>query len=153
GGSWLQSNGVLAQTGTGNSDPKKALLTDQAYPANLAVAAKVRVDSWAGGDYARAGVSLDQDPSTGRGYNLVFHNNTNTVQFLDEGVAWGNAYAFNWAVGAWYWFKLEALNGTLYGKVWQDGTPEPSNWMFTQAGWADRAGGAPGLNGGSYADA
>jgi titin len=153
GGSWAQSAGVLAQTSTGAGDPKKALLTDQAYPANLVVTAKVRVDYWAGGDAARAGVSLYNDPATGRGYNLVFHSNTGTVQFLDDGVAWGNSYAFNWAVGSWYWFKLEALNGVLYGKVWQDGTPEPAAWMFTQSGWADRQGGAPGLNGGSNAGA
>src|SRR5262249_36795315 len=99
---------------------------------------------------ARAGVSLYNDPTTGRGYNLVFHGNTNTVQFLDDGVAWGNAYPFAWSVGTWYWFRLEMLNGTLYAKVWQDGTADPAAWMFTQAGWADRPGGAAGLNGGSY---
>jgi hypothetical protein len=153
GGNWGQAAGVLAQTGTGSGDPKKALLTDQAYPANVVVTARVRVDSWAGGDWARAGVSLYNDPTTGRGYNLVFHSNTSTVQFLDDGVTWGNAYTFSWTVGTWYWFKLEMLNGVLYGKVWQDGTPEPSSWMFTQAGWADRTGGAPGLNGGSNAGA
>src|SRR5262249_43893296 len=146
---WGQANGVLAQTGTGSGDPKKALLADQSYPANLVVTARVRVDSWSGGDWARAGVSLDQDPATGNGYNLVFHNDTHTVQFLDDHVAWGNSYAFNWSVGTWYWFKLAMINGTLYGKVWQDGTPEPASWLFTQAGWTDRTGGAPGLNGGS----
>jgi hypothetical protein len=109
----------------------------------------VRVDSWAGGDGARAGVSLYNDPATGKGYNLLFHNNTSTVQFLDDGVAWGNSYTFSWSVGTWYWFKLAMINGTLYGKVWQDGTSEPANWMFTQSGWTDRTGGAPGLNGGS----
>src|SRR6202008_2981224 len=114
-GSGSESGGVLAQTGTGSGGPKKALLTDQTYPANVMITAKVRVDSWAGGDYARAGVSLDENPSTGQGYNLLFHNNTSTVQFLDDGVAWGNSYSFAWSVGTWYWFQLEMVNGTLYG--------------------------------------
>ena len=87
---------------------------------------------------------------TGQGYNLVFHNDTNTVQFLDDGVAWGNSYSFAWQVGVWYWFKLEAKGGMLYGKVWADGTAEPADWMFQQTGWSDRSsGGAPALNGGS----
>jgi len=152
GGSWAQSSGVLAQTSTGAGDPKKALVTDQTYPANLVVTAKVRVDSWAGTDGSRAGVSLDDDPSTGKGYNLVFHATPggSVVQFLDDGVAWGNSYSFAWTTGAWYWFKLEMLNGTLYGKIWQDGTAEPADWMFQQTGWSDRSsGGAPALNGGS----
>jgi hypothetical protein len=151
GGSWRQSNGVLAQTSTGAGDPKKALLTDQTYPTNVMVTAKVRVDSWAGTDGSRAGVSLYNDPSTGRGYDLVFHATPagNVVQFLDDGVAWGNSYSFAWTTGTWYWFKLEMFNGVLYGKVWADGTPEPAAWMFTQAGWTDRTGGAPGLNGGA----
>jgi hypothetical protein len=71
------------------------------------------------------------------------------VQFLDDGVAWGNSYSFAWSTGAWYWFKLAMINGVLYGKIWADGTAEPSAWMFTQAGWTDRTSGAPGLNGGS----
>jgi hypothetical protein len=152
GGSWGQSGGVLAQASTGSGDPKKALVTDQAYPANVMVTAKVRVDSWTDGDWARAGVSLDNDPATGRGYNLVFHYTNGSgsyVQFLDDGVAWGRAYRFAWSVGTWYWFQLAMIDGTLYGKVWADGTPEPANWLYAQADWADRSGGAPGLNGGS----
>jgi hypothetical protein len=142
---------VLAQTGTGAGDPKKALVTGQSFPANVTVTAEVRVDSWAGIDGSRAGVGLDQDPATGNGYNLVFHATPggSVVQFLDDQVAWGNSYAFSWSVGTWYWFKLAMNNGTLYGKVWQAGTAEPGAWLFTQAGWADRTGGAPGLNGGS----
>src|SRR5206468_6355126 len=73
---------------------------------------------------------------------------TDTVEFLNDQVTWGNAYAFAWSPGAWYWFELEERAGTLYGKVWADGTPEPAVWMFEQDGWADRPG-APALTGGS----
>jgi hypothetical protein len=148
GGTWAQSGGVLAQTSTAAGDPQKAMLTDQTYPPDVVVTARVRVDSWVNGDYARAGVGLYTN-AQGEGYNLLFHLDTHTVQFLDDHVTWGNAYAFNWSVGTWYWFKLEESVGTLFGKVWADGTSEPSGWMFTQAGWADRTGGAPALNGGS----
>ena len=149
GGRWAQSGGVLQQTSTARSDPRKAVVAGRAFPAAVEVTARVRVDSWSGGLYARAGVGLYTN-AAGEGYNLVFHNDTHTVQFLDDHVTWGNAYSFSWQVGTWYWFKLEALGGALYGKVWADGTPEPAAWMFTQSGWSDRSsGGAPALNGGS----
>lgn len=151
-GTWTQSAGVLSQTATSLADPRKAVLIDQSYPANVEITAKVRVDSWTDGDAARAGVGLYTDPVTGKGYNLVFHQTggtRNKVQFLNDGVAWGNAYNFNWDLDTWYYFKLKIVNGVLYGKVWQEGAAEPTAWMFQRSGWTNRTGGAPALNGGS----
>jgi len=140
---------MLQQIDTSRPDDiKKAILTDQAYPADQEITAKIRVTSWSTGDAARAGVGIYTDPKTGLGYELVFHGD-NQVQFLDDHVAWGNAFTFNWQVGTWYWFQLTDQNGTLMGKVWQDGTPEPSSWMFQQSGWTDRTGGSPSLDGGA----
>ena len=147
-GQWDQGGGVLRQVSKKAADPKKASVTGVAFPTDLEVSARVRVDSWAGGDYARAGVSLGDD-AAGRGYNLLFHRDTNTVEFLNDHVTWGNRYAFAWEVGTWYHFKLRQQGGVLLGKVWADGRDEPTSWMFRQEGWAPRAG-APGLNGGSY---
>ncbi len=149
GGDWAQADGLLRQTGLGFGEPEKASVAGVAFPADIEVRARVRVDTWAGGDYARAGVSLGDD-AAGLGYNLVFHRDTNTVQFLHDHVAWGNGYAFAWQVGTWYRFALRQQGGVLYGKVWADGQAEPADWMFRQDGWPGRAG-APGLNGGSYA--
>jgi hypothetical protein len=149
GGSWSQGAGTLRQTSLASEDPRKALITENISQQNTQITAKVRVDSWADGASARAGVGLRTDPATGRGYNLVFHGTRDRVQFLDDGVAWGNSYAFAWSVGTWYWFELKIDNGVLYGKVWQDGRPEPGAWMFTQRGWTDHAAGAPSLNGGA----
>ena len=159
GGPWVVNNGVFSQTSTAAFDglPLKARVMNQTFPANATIVAKVRVNQWAAGDAARVGVSLDNDPNTRQGYSLVFHG-TNQVQFVDDGVALGNAYPFHWTTGTWYWFALSDQGGTLLGKVWADGTPEPSAWMFTQAGWNDRTSGVPGLFGGqsdgkSYATA
>jgi hypothetical protein len=146
GGSWAWQDGLLSQEALLPGDFQKAILADKAYPADVEVAARVRVDRWVGGDSARAGLSLAQD-AAGRGYNLLFRDGG--VQFLDDHVAWGNFYAFQWQVGTWYHFKLRSAGGVLSGKVWADGAAEPTAWMFTQAGWTGRAGGAPGLNGGS----
>ena len=147
GGDWTQADGLLRQAGLAAADPKKASVAGVDFPTDLEVRARVRVDHWAGTDYARAGVSLGDD-ALGRGYNLVFHQDTHTVQFLHDHVAWGNRYDFAWEVGLWYHFALRQEGGVLLGKVWADGAAEPEGWMFRQDGWATRAG-APGLNGGA----
>ena len=151
GGSWQQKDGLLKQTNTTTAtDTKKAILTDQAYPSDQAITAKLSVVTWVAGNAAKAGVGIYTDPTTGQGYELVFHGK-NQVQFLDDGVTWGNSYAFTWNTNTFYWFQLTDQNGTLLGKVWQDGTPEPSGWMFQQNGWTDRSGGDPSLDGGAAA--
>jgi hypothetical protein len=149
GGSWSQSGGVMQQTSTANGDPRKAMVTGLGSVTDVEITARVEVTTWNPGDYARAGVGLYTNTTTGKGYNLLFHKNTSTVQFLDDGVVWGNSYTFNWQVGTWYWFQLEMKGGVLYGSVWADGTSQPTSWMFTQSGWTDRSSsGAPALNGG-----
>jgi PKD repeat protein len=149
GGTWSESGGVLAQTSSANGDPRKAIISNAGLinNQNYVITAKVRIDSWADGDYARGGVSLFSNTGDGNGYNLVFHKDHNTVQWLDDHVAWGPSYTFGWNTGTWYWFKMKSESGTLYGKVWQDGSPEPATWPYT---WAlSGRTGYPALNGGS----
>lgn len=149
-GSWSETGQVLKQTSTAAGDPKKAMISNSGipFPTDIEVVAKVKVDSWTDGGFARAGVSLSNNTTDGKGYNLIFFNDHNTIAFLDDGVAFGPSYTFNWSNDTWYWFKLKNLNGTLYGKVWKDGTTEPSYYPYK---WAHntRTGGYPGLNGGS----
>ncbi|XID90712.1 family 43 glycosylhydrolase [Paenibacillaceae bacterium WGS1546] len=149
-GVWSETNQVLRQTSTALGDPKKALISNSGipFPSNIEVTAKVRVDSWTDGGYARAGVSIANNTVDGNGYNLIFYNDHHTVAFLDDGVAFGPSYTFNWSNDTWYWFKLKNYNGTLYGKVWEDGKQEPSYYPYQ---WTHntRTGGYPGLNGGS----
>ncbi len=146
GGNWVQRDGVLSQSALQPGDPQKAMVADRVYPHNVEVSARVRVDSWAGGDWARAGVSLSQNAG-GAGYNLLFRDGG--VQFLNDYAAWSPLFPFDWNVGTWYHFKLRSADSVLYGKVWQDGTSEPSDWMFSQSGWDNRWDGFAGLNGGS----
>jgi predicted alpha-1,2-mannosidase len=149
GGTWSETGQILSQTSGANGDPRKAIISNAGLGTSTAycITAKVRVDSWTDGDFARAGVSLFTGTGDGKGYNLLFHNNHSTVQFLDDGVIWSSSYTFNWSNNTWYWFKLKYESGTLYGKIWQDGSAEPGNWPYSQA-WSGRTG-YPALNGGS----
>lgn len=147
GGTWAVKDGALSQTSLNGGDPEKALCNGGVGVHAERVTCMARVDSWVpGSDGSRAGVSLCND-ATGSGYNLVFRDGK--VQFLDDARAWGASLPYPWAVGTWYIMKVQWLDGTLSGKVWEAGTSEPAQWMLTQPGWAARAPGVAGLNGGS----
>lgn len=149
-GTWLEIGQNLSQTSITSADPKKATISNsgQTFGANHEITAKVRINSWVEGqDMSRGGVSLFTGTGDGNGYNLLFHNNHNTVQFLDDKVAWGPSYTYTWTTGTWYWFKLKMDSGTLYGKVWQDGFAEPGSYPYSWP-YSGRSG-YPALNGGS----
>jgi len=147
-GTWGESGGTIAQTDTTTAhDPVKLVLSNAGtLPTVSTICAKMRIDSWTGGDGARAGVSLCSGTGNGTGYCLLVHNNLNTVQFLADYIAWGNSYTFTFTLGKWYWFKLKRdTDGTLYGKIWEDGTDEPATWPFSQTGWTYYPSGYPAL--------
>lgn len=169
-GDWRVSNGVLSQYADNYGDPKKLVLTSSGitWGNNLTITAKVRTDSWINGDYARGGVSLFADPTTtcnsysdnksvthndkGCGYNLLFHytssNPHNLVQWLDDYVQWVSpGYTYAWSDGQWYWFRMNMSQGTMYGRIWADGSAEPTTWPYT---WTSSGRtGYPALNGGA----
>jgi hypothetical protein len=154
--------GVLQQIQNGNADPRKAMLTGLSATPND-IYARVRIDSSLltdgqgdfAGEYARAGVGLDTDPATGRGYNLVFTGRWYNIdadhpvhlEFLNDGVAWSGwlisgsqttvAYAKADApkLGDWYWFHMAVSNGELYGNVWKDPDPGSLSPTGEPAGW------------------
>ena len=155
------TNHVLKQTSSTSATPTmmKALLTGFDGDATE-VRARLRVDSWRQGEYARAGVGLRTDPATGNGYNLVFTgrhvDGRLNVEILNDTVAWSGPgpagpVEFVWNPSTWYQFYLKLEGGVLYGKVWVDGTPEPSDWTITydaaDHGW-NRTGGVASLYGG-----
>ena len=122
------------------------MVADRAYPADLEVAARVRVDSWSGGDAARAGLSLAQD-ADGAGYNLLFRDGG--VQFLDDHVAWGPLVPVRLAGG--HLVPLQAAVDRR-GAVRQGlgGRRGRAVGLDVRAvGLAGPVGGSPGLNGGS----
>jgi hypothetical protein len=148
-GTWVQSSGVLSLTDYSGFDvDQKAVIVGDLTPGDYyTITAKVRIDDWSDGDGGRAGVSFQTGTVDRRGYDLLFHNNHNTVQWLVEGVEWGPAYTFNWSNDTWYYFKMEQLSGVFYGKVWSASDSEPSDWMYF---WNPTGSltGYPALNGG-----
>jgi hypothetical protein len=148
GGTWSVGSGTLSQTSTASGGSNKLVASNMAFPANLEITAQVEVNSWSGTSPAKAGVGVNNNSTSGDGYNLVF-SGANTVAFLDDTTnTWGNSYAFTWKTGTSYNFALEIVGSTLYGSVWASGTTQPATWMFNQTGWTDATGASPALDGG-----
>ena len=77
GGNWELEDGCLKQTDPRPADPSKAIVVigdGDDVSTDVTVVAKLRLDSWKDGEWARAGISVCSDPTSGRGFNLVFHN-------------------------------------------------------------------------------
>ncbi|MFH1269331.1 MAG: hypothetical protein ABIK89_26685, partial [Planctomycetota bacterium] len=151
GGKWELDDGCLKQTDPKPADPTKAILAigDSSNDVSRAVSvvAKLRLDSWKDGDWARAGISVCSDPTTGHGYNLVFHKGR--LEFVHDYVAWGPGVAFAYQTGTWYWMKLCKERGELKGKAWPEGEPEPADWMVIWQQGDESVTGYPALVGGS----
>ncbi len=152
---------ILQQTSEAPTTVERRAMMVGVQGVPTEVLAKVRVDSWQPGEYARAGVSLATDPKTTQGYSLVFtgRNSDGThIEFVNDYVAWsgwpsagGVTVPYNMQVRTWYMFDMKLDNGTLYGKVWPANTTEPSSWTITYqlpSDW-NRTGGVAALNGSS----
>ena len=132
GGKWERKNGCLTRTDPRPADPTKAIVVISDNPSDvsgdISILAKLRLDSVPEGALVRAGVSVCADPATAHGLNLVFDGGR--LAFVHDYVVWGPGVAFPYRKETWYWIKLSKKADQLRGKAWQDGDPEPVDWMI-----------------------
>lgn len=148
GGKWELRDGCLRMTDPGSDDPTKALILlgeGHNVSSDVVITAKLRLDVWAGDEWARAGVGLCADPTSGHGLNLVFHQGK--IQFVHDWIQWGPGCEFRYKLGEWYWLKLYKTATEMKGKAWRDGHPEPAGWMTTWSKFNVRLTGYPALVG------
>ncbi len=109
----------------------------------------MRIDFWVDDAWARAGVGVRINQETSQGLNFLFHTNHQTVQFLDDILAWLSQAQFEWEEGKWYWVQMHVEGDNIKGKAWEGEIPdEPNKWLLEEAR-AGRDEGYPALNGGS----
>ena len=150
GGEWVVKHGVLSQTGL-TPPPKpfehKLVLVDKEYPEELTIQVKVRVDEGEPGDHMLGGIAVRVDVDTGQGWCFLFHGDFNTMQYLDDRIAWGNKLDFEWKLEEWYWTQLHiSRKDELFARIWEVGEKEPKD-QLEHIGWSGREG-PPGLDGG-----
>ena len=70
GGKWKREDGCLKQTDPRPADPTKAIIVigDAGdMSSDVSIVARLRLDSWKDGEWARAGISVCSDPTSGHG--------------------------------------------------------------------------------------
>ena len=152
GGKWELKDGCLRMIDAGADDPTKAVLVmgDKSAPSfDVAITAKLRLDEWTDDDFARAGIGVCADPTSGHGINLVLHRGQ--LQFMHDYVAWSPGSPFRYRTGEWYWMKLWKSAKQIRGKVWREGDAEPADWMVAWDQFDAKVAGYPALVGCSAA--
>jgi len=158
GGYWIVNGGVLYGIGTSRLDPKKIWFHTEIM-GGASIKADVRMLSWHNdhdtthpNDYSRSGVALhiqpagrgggrQPDPARGpgeaRGLNMLFHENIDTVEFLDDFQAWANLddNIIPWDPGVWYTFEFRSDGTVVSGTFMPKGKPEEA---FEMTPWDAR---------------
>jgi hypothetical protein len=132
GGAWSIETNKLKNVGA-SGDPNKLIITDLNNVTDVDMLVKINVTSFAGGDLSRMGLSccMDSDPSPGSGYCCLFHDDTNSLDLLNDLRSWGTRRAYGWSLNTWYYMRfrvIDPVNKTGKIKVWQAGSVEPSIW-------------------------
>lgn len=171
GGYWIVNDGVLYGIGTSRLDPKKIWFGTEIM-GGASIKADLRMLSWHNdidtthaNDYSRSGVVLHiqpggrgggrqpdetRGPGEARGMNMLFHDNVDTVEFLDDFAAWANLddNTIPWEPGAWYTFEFKsdgtAVSGTFTPKDKPAEAVEMTPWTDRPIP-ANRANGFAGL--------
>lgn len=42
----------------------------------------------------------------------------------------GSTGTFTWAVGTWYWVRINDTSNVRHARIWQQGTAEPGTWLI-----------------------
>ena len=168
-GNDARGNRVLVSANFDNPDflPVHAWI-NQDFGADYTVKCDVRMESWVepdaeslpmdlsrGGVAVRlnpAGANESSNPDDDRALNMLFHDNFETIEYLNDFRAWAdtNDHEFPWVKGVMYTFELTIEGDQLSGKIYR--TEEGPGSAFELAAWThesftDRVVGFPGLTG------
>ncbi len=150
-GVWTIIDGVLnCYADTGN-DPKHVWVNREFDTGDYTVQADVRMIDWTDTDLARAGIAVRVNPFDGeRALNLLFHEDTGSVDMLNDLVSWGTQGNYSWEIGQWYTMILTASGSLLEGQIFKKGSNEsPFIISWNDFALSLRSPGYPGLTGSS----
>jgi hypothetical protein len=146
-GNWSVQDGVLRCQTVGEGDPRHVWVDQDFGTGDYTVTCDIRMISWTDADASRAGVSVRINPDDGQhGLNLLLHNDTNSVDMLNDMTAWGPNGDYAWSIGVWYTMVVAAEGDTITGTIYEKGT-SPAEGLTLE--WTDERNGArsPGFPG------
>lgn len=154
-GIWAIMDGVLRAYSDTGFDPKHAWVNLEMADGDYTVVCDCRMMNWKKSDLARAGVSIRINPNdsggnAGRGISLLFHNDQNSIDFLNDQVKWGTLTDTPWETNKWYTFSLMGVGSNVDGYFAEKGTAEELSGKAYLDSWDDpsttyRMPGFPGL--------
>lgn len=123
-------NRVLCAASVSGGDPKHAWVNKD-FGSDYTIKCDVMMMSWADAqDHSRAGIAGRIQPNGtaidgphDRGVNLLFHDNYNRVQFLNDLRGWGPAENFTWTTRTWYVFEMTFKGNTVSGSITNKAKP------------------------------
>ena len=132
GGTWSIESNTLKNVGA-SGDPNKLIITALGdVDVDVDMLVKINVDSFTGGDESRMGLSCCMaTPSSGSGYCALLHQDTNSLDLLNDLLSWGTTATHSWSLDTWYYMRFRVIDpASRLGqvKVWTAGTAEPGQW-------------------------
>ena len=124
------TNRVLCAASLDNGDPKHAWVNKD-FGDNYTIRCDVNILTWANDqDLSRGGIGgriqpngTAADGAHDRGVNILFHDDINTVQFLNDLRAWGDAVAFTWSPRTWYTMEITFEGDVVTGSITNRANP------------------------------
>jgi len=148
------TNRVLCTASVNDGDPKHAWVNKN-FGENYTIKCDVQILSWAdASDPSRAGIGGHIQPNGtaadgdhDRGVNILFHNDLNTVQFLNDLAGWGPSTVFTWALRTSYTMEITFAGDNVTGSITNKAKPtdkiDLASWAFVTP--ANRRGGFAGV--------
>lgn len=157
GGTWSIVSNQLKNVGAAG-DPNKLLIDTLGSAAgDVEMQSKIDVTTWIGSaDEGRMGLSSHMT-SAGAGYCALLHQDTSSLDLLNDALSWGTNGTFSWTTSTWYYMKYQAYTPSAKTgrvKMWTVGSSEPSPWTVNGnfGTGAARASGYIGVAGSRRAD-
>ncbi|MGC9328913.1 MAG: hypothetical protein ACP5I1_14860 [Candidatus Hinthialibacter sp.] len=132
-GVWAVIDGVLKHYADSGLDPKHIWVNQDFGTQDYTVRADVMMTSWIDDDLSRSGVMIrcspepDSQGSREMALNLMFHEDLNSVDMLNDHIEWASKSDYAWELNEWYTMELTG-NGTLVtGSIVKKGDAEVFN--------------------------
>ncbi len=126
-GVWAVIDGVLKHYADSGLDPKHIWIEKDFGGQDYTIRADVMMTSWVDDDLSRSGVMIRCNPepdasgSSEMALNLMFHDDVNSVDMLNDHVEWASRSDYAWELNQWYTMTLIGEGTLVTGSIVEKG--------------------------------
>ncbi len=135
-GIWAVVDGVLKHYADTGLDPKHIWI-EKDFGQDYTIRADVMMTSWTDDDLSRSGVMIrcnpeaDSNGSREMALNLMFHDDLNSVDMLNDHIEWTSRSDYAWEMNQWYTMTLTGEGTLVTGTIVKKGSDD----VFELAPW------------------